>query len=142
MKFNIYPKFLKFLSIIGFIPTSTFQLIIVGILDVLILSLGTFAYYWSYFVIQNFKSDNVITIITDISFLFLGTMCPFLNYMLQKSFPNMLHDPTINGNTFFQKLCLNFLQQYTIGTYLSRKIYLFLMFLLLQHTKNQCKLNL
>ena len=136
MKFNIYPKFLKFLSIISFIPTSSFQLIIVGILDVLILSLGTFAYYWSYFVIQNFKSDNVITIITDISFLFLGTMCPFLNYMLQKSFPNMLHDPTINGNIFLKIVSPFFTTIHNRYTSVKKNIYLFLMFLLSQHTKN------
>ena len=88
------------MSNIGCIPKSTLQLIVVSILVVLILGTAALSYYWYWFVFKEFESTNVIVVITDLSFLFIGAICPILNYMLQKSFPTMLSDPSLKGNIF------------------------------------------
>ena len=103
MKFNFYQIILNILSAIGVIPTSLLQLVVISIFVVVVNVTAWFAYYVKNVVLNpdNSMSLNVIVLTTDLSFVFIGTICPFLNYLLQKNFPTMLNDPIVGGNSIY-----------------------------------------
>ncbi len=103
MKLNFYQIMLRFLSAIGVIPTSLLQLVLISIFVVVVNVTAWFAYYGKNVVLNSDSpmSLNVIVLTTDLSFVFIGTICPFLNYLLQKNFPSMLNDPIVGGNTIY-----------------------------------------
>ena len=102
MSINIYQLMLRFLSAIGMIPTSLLQRVLMSIFVVVVYFTAIFAYFVKNIVLKPDTplSLNMILLTTDLSFVFIGTMCPFLNYLLQKNFPSMLNDPIDEGNIF------------------------------------------
>jgi hypothetical protein len=58
-------------------------------------SVPTYVYYYTVF----YESPELM-ITTDVSFVVVGYLCPFLNFMLVKNIPDFLHETNIPGKIY------------------------------------------
>ena len=74
---------------------------IVGIIMCLCMgsSVSIIVYYYMVLAVNDYSSPEMV-MITDVSFVVVGLLCPFLNFLLIKNNPAILHEPNIPGNVY------------------------------------------
>ena len=74
---------------------------VVGIIVCLCLcfSVSTYVYYYGVLAVKFYDSPELM-ITTDVSFVVVGYLCPFLNFLLVKNIPDFLHEPNIPGKIY------------------------------------------
>ena len=84
-------KVLIFLSWLGFIPTTKLRLKIFGSLQCFQFLIGVTAIIFSHLIFNNDSTtDEMVYIVTDITFYLNGIMCFFANYQLGQRNPDMI----------------------------------------------------
>ena len=101
MKSNLYSRILYYLSCIGMIPKSLMAMYIAGIVTCLCFCFSVSLYVYYYMVLSfNDYRNPVLMVITDVSFVVVGYLCPFLNFLLVKNNPDFLQKPYIPGKIY------------------------------------------
>ena len=74
---------------------------IVGIIMFLCMgsSVSIIVYYYMVLTVNDYSSPEMV-MITDVSFVVVGLLSPFLNFLLVKNNPDILHEPNIPGNVY------------------------------------------
>ena len=94
---NMYNRILNLLSSIGLIPKTNLAMYIVGSIVFLYFCSSVSVYYIYYMIMDNVQRNPEMVMVTDVSFMVVGALCPFSNFLLLKNFPALLLEPNITG---------------------------------------------
>ena len=111
MKTNFHTHILSILILIGFIPKSKLQMIIVGFVSYLMACVAVANHFIHvYFNPIDFDIFEFFQFTNSIMFTFVGLLCPFLNYAMRKRLPFASgYMKGIKSKFYIDNKCINFL---------------------------------